>query len=409
MEFETYNLTFKDRCVALLVFGLIVSQGMSSPYFYINWLLGGGLITYSLLRNLVSHKIDKRFVFTILLSTLWIWIPVISILGIKIVNLMEHLKYVSLYIFYIYVATVIVKHMFELSKEKLKAIILFVNEIWLSVSVISYLFFIFLNDLYGNSNFSSIMENRNIFAMTTTIVISYVIFFKNSYTNKIKVNILIVTSFILILASFSVKGFAGWIMIYVLSNFYNSDLSISTKRRNKLVVVLMLFTVLVGLVVTDNRIIYRIDRFIMVFTSPEELRVGESAYLRSFFINESIDVIKQNPLDGIGVRNSKYYLVPPNYKAKGLDVGTYSHNNYIEIMLSGGIYTFLLYYIPILIAMYILRKKRRYSNLANYLFLLGLYKFFIDFGSVNYDVLIMNIVLVLIVYGQFMLPVNKSD
>src|SRR5699024_6694572 len=114
-------------------------------------------------------------------------------------------------------------------------------------------------------------------------------------------------------------------------------------------------------------IIYRMERFLMVFTSPNELRQGESAYLRSFFINESFNVIKENFFNGVGLRNSKYYLIPPNYIARGELVGTYSHNNFLEVFISGGVLAFLLYYVPYFYSMIKMWARRKKNNYLNYI------------------------------------------
>src|SRR5699024_1705238 len=127
-----------------------------------------------------------------------------------------------------------------------------------------------------------------------------------------------------------------------------------------------------------------------------------SAYLRSYFINESMELIKENPFQGIGIKNSRYYLIPPHLQAVGTEIGTYSHNNYLEMLLNGGTIAFSLYYIPLIVAIFKMRKKRNKFSISGYLYLLGIYKLFVDFGSVNYDILIVNIVFVAVLYGQYL-------
>lgn len=277
---------------------------------------------------------------------------------------------------------------------------------WLLVNGLSFIIFVFANGIYGSGTFSGIMENRNIFAISTTIIVSYIMFFKQSYENKKTINFLILISFIFILTTLSVKGFAGWLLFFVLTNILNSNISNNRKYKNIIYVFIILSLLMTILIATDNPVIHRIERFIMVYTAPEELRMSESAFLRSYYFNESIELIKANPLTCIGIRNSRYYLIAPHLQAIGADTGTYSHNNFLEILLNGGIFAFILYYVPFSYAISRLRKKRKISSAANYLFILGIYKLFVDFGSVNYDTLIMNVVFVAILCGQY---ISKTE
>ncbi|MBQ1771481.1 MAG: O-antigen ligase family protein [Clostridia bacterium] len=63
-----------------------------------------------------------------------------------------------------------------------------------------------------------------------------------------------------------------------------------------------------------------------------------SANSRLFFLGESVPIIKDRPLTGLGM--NCFYLV----EAKR---NTYSHNNYLELLLSGGIPALLLFYAPV--------------------------------------------------------------
>lgn len=408
MEKQIYKLSLSEKIASLFFLIIVMSQGMITPYFYLNWFLGGLTIFYFFLKVLVSNKISKVPVIVYVLSTSWILVLIVNLVWGNILDLSEHFTYITLYLFYMFIAVLIVKLLLVMDSNKIDAIMFFVNKIWILLNLIFYIIFLFFNEIYGSVTFSGVMENRNNFAVATTILISYSIFFKERYKHysRNKNDILIILSFLLVLTSVSVKGFVGWLLIYIFSNFSNREISISKRKRNQGIVILMALFILIFLVVVDNPIIYRIERFIMVFTSPNELRQGESAYLRSFFINESFNVIKENFFNGIGLRNSKYYLIPPNYIARGEMIGTYSHNNFLEIFISGGVFAFLLYYIPYFYSMIKMWTRRKKNNFLNYVLILSFYKLFIDFGSVNYDILAVNIIFALIIYGQFL---NSTD
>ena len=92
-----------------------------------------------------------------------------------------------------------------------------------------------------------------------------------------------------------------------------------------------------------------------------------SANARLVFIRESLPFIKDRPLTGLGM--NCFCLVETKYR-------TYSHDNYLELLLSGGIPALLLFYAPIanMLAGGIKRlKKSNGARLALYL----LFRFFI--------------------------------
>ncbi|MBQ6426106.1 MAG: O-antigen ligase family protein [Clostridia bacterium] len=63
-----------------------------------------------------------------------------------------------------------------------------------------------------------------------------------------------------------------------------------------------------------------------------------SANSRLFFLRESVPHIKEHPLTGLGM--NCFYLVETMRN-------TYSHNNYLELLLSGGIPALALFYAPV--------------------------------------------------------------
>ena len=76
---------------------------------------------------------------------------------------------------------------------------------------------------------------------------------------------------------------------------------------------------------------------------------------RESMIEFGIDMFKEHPFLGYGLSNySQYYG------------GTYSHNNFIEVVVSLGIFGFILYYlmyaVPMITIMYLWYKKRKLAN-----------------------------------------------
>ena len=75
-------------------------------------------------------------------------------------------------------------------------------------------------------------------------------------------------------------------------------------------------------------------------------------YLRIYMIKKSLEKFILNPVFGNGVYASSYYL------------GTYSHNNYTEILVNTGMLGFLAFYWPYYIYVRkMLKGQRRASDL----------------------------------------------
>ena len=74
-----------------------------------------------------------------------------------------------------------------------------------------------------------------------------------------------------------------------------------------------------------------------IFTFNTSVQEDGSARLRAFFLREALPQIKEHPFTGIGM--DCFYTIEQR--------GTYSHNNYIELLVSGGIPALILFYIPV--------------------------------------------------------------
>lgn len=83
-----------------------------------------------------------------------------------------------------------------------------------------------------------------------------------------------------------------------------------------------------------------ISRISVLFGGESEIGYIDSEYMtgfRTYLINEGLDLFYQNPLFGIGLENTRHFL------------GTYTHNNFVEILAGTGIIGFSIYIISLLI------------------------------------------------------------
>lgn len=101
-----------------------------------------------------------------------------------------------------------------------------------------------------------------------------------------------------------------------------------------------------------------------------------STYYRMQMIEEGINLFKQHPLIGYGT--DTYQFVS--------SFGTYSHNNYIELLANNGLIGFIAYYWVYLIIIVMLLKRviQLNDDRAIILLALAVEQLLMDYGSVNY-------------------------
>jgi O-antigen ligase len=138
-------------------------------------------------------------------------------------------------------------------------------------------------------------------------------------------------------------------------------------------IILILYWLIMNIPVFYNIMGYRLEALLdIIFGSEVE---EASANTRKLFV----------------LRGWNYFLLRP-WSGYGLDCfrhlsgsyGTYSHNNYIELLVSGGVPSFIFYYfirLVILIKMFI---KRNNEKLNNLLFVILLLMLILEYGLVSY-------------------------
>jgi O-antigen ligase len=111
--------------------------------------------------------------------------------------------------------------------------------------------------------------------------------------------------------------------------------------RNTIIAASLCFIAFILLMNVD--VLYQIagSRLEALFSFTTEDSEGDASLMsRNSYILLGWEYFKERPWTGYGLDNFRYF--------KGA-YGTYSHNNYIEILVSGGIPAFLIYYVPIFI------------------------------------------------------------
>jgi len=115
---------------------------------------------------------------------------------------------------------------------------------------------------------------------------------------------------------------------------------------------------------------FRIEEMFLTFSGK---KVSQTDMNRVRFVNEGIETFWKSPLFGNGTGYS--------YKL----FNTYSHNNFVELLMNYGIVGFSLHYLPrIVVAVMLYRKVKCQDVFAMYMFVYVIIQFFMEFALVSY-------------------------
>lgn len=174
---------------------------------------------------------------------------------------------------------------------------------------------------------------------------------------------LILFFFIMLLQTGSRKAILGLFIVVTLFVYFKFREHI---KRNVSAALLMLVVAVSAVAgglyyLKDTSHFYRIQRVIDAFESKDISSAGESERGRLELYAKGLEVAMDNPVIGVGLDNFRRVDSGNVFSS---DIGTYSHSNYIEVLVSTGIIGFVLYYSVyglLLFRIYKLR-KRNFSN-----------------------------------------------
>lgn len=246
---------------------------------------------------------------------------------------------------------------------------------------------------YEGRAFSGVYYNRN-----TLAVVGLILFLLNlglrdwlaAVLRGVLWQMLLACLAVLILATLSTKGLFGLLLIF------GSVVWFRTKGATRLVTVLVVPLALAVVMIAGGPIGDRVAQKVSAIASAAEgdAEVGASGYQRLWLILNSVQLIAERPLTGVGVHNSQFHLFTERYYyllARGDiepgSVGVYSHTNYTEMLLNAGVFAFLAYYAPLLVLWRRARATRVYGphRRLRWMVLAGIaLKLFLDIGMVSY-------------------------
>lgn len=410
MRKTTQLIKRSPQLIALLAALLVlVSASMTSPFFYLNWGLGAVLILWFAVCIFTDKTLDKRILLAAVISCLWLIVPIFNQLFGQLRDSQAQLKKLMVFIFDVAFSSAVVYFLHKIEHRKGHRLLQVIAILWAAVSLLSLaLFYAFKPAyvrLFSSRDFAGILENRNTYAMLTTLLLAFLTHFRSYWKHKVSMLIACIALFVFILLTRSTKGLIGLLFFLFFEGVcilrkraYSGKTSRKKSRLQIMALVLVICALLGALTITENPVSKNLNRVVILLTNPEELRAGESIAKRAFFITESIKVIGEHPFTGIGFWNSAYFLIPPTMKAKGMVTGAYSHINYLEMLLGGGIFTFLLFYIPLLAALVLVFKNRKQSDWYIFVLFAGLYLLLMSFAAVTFDIQYFVFIQSLVVY-----------
>ena len=230
----------------------------------------------------------------------------------------------------------------------------------------------------GEQRIGSLINNANAIGLFLAGAILSCIYFLFS-KNKSKIFKIIIASSILILGIMllltgSRKSFifatAG--IVFFLLLYYKK-----TNIVNKIFVYILL---IFGIIVIIN-IMRTVPIFSSIYERFELLFKGffgnevvyETDQMRKYMISEGINQFLNHPFFGNGTGRS--YVI----------FGTYSHNNFVELLMNYGIVGFSLFYIPLIILLFRLGKLAYNQDVGAIYFFISIFlQFILGIGWVNY-------------------------
>lgn len=225
--------------------------------------------------------------------------------------------------------------------------------------------------------------NGNDVGMKCALFIIIILYFIDNSTKKMQRLFLVISTVPAVVLVYYTASRKAFLMVALgISLFYY--LKHPTKKiRNLLVIIVGIYIAYMLIMNIDalyNAIGWRIEGALAMFQKGG--KADSSALLRARYIQVGVNAWKKSPIIGYGINN--YRVI--NLRETGHF--TYSHNNFIEILVGVGVIGFLIYYsyyIKLLfeyIKMYFKHQTDKILNITGICFLL---MFFMQFGVVSYS------------------------
>ena len=201
----------------------------------------------------------------------------------------------------------------------------------------------------GENRIGGIISNTNSIGLSLATAIIACVFFLVSQKNR-KIKIVVFSCLIILTVMLFLTGSRKSVAFAILGTIF---FLLLMNRKNSIVKKLAFYVCLISGAIVLLNIMKNVPIFSTVYTRFELLFEGiinnKTTYttdvLRQYMITTGIEEFWKNPIFGNGTARS--YVM----------FGTYSHNNFIELLMNYGIVGFLIYYLPYVLLLFNLIKR----------------------------------------------------
>ncbi|OPX92830.1 MAG: O-Antigen ligase [Syntrophorhabdus sp. PtaB.Bin006] len=399
--------------IAALLLGVsLLTFGRHDPFMYLTWAVCG-IVAYVVLSFVsISMKVGRLYLGVLIAMTAWMWYAIV--ITPFVVHKDVHINVVIMSFAY---SLATVGLLAWLTKE-ISRFIRMIGMIIVAWVVAGFCYFVLFHMgviSYEERDFSAMYYNRNTLAVVgcflLCIWLSFLPELRKSYPMGIGSIVIPALCILLIFSTFSTKGFIGVIIV-----LFAYGLRLYQGKRRALMLSVFLAVAVLTFTIAGGGALERVHKkwegVATVVDSQFEDTTG-----RLFLIIDSLRIIKKSPLMGVGVYNSQYHLFTPRYwillqrgqlDSSEVGVGVYSHVNYLEMFLNGGVPAFLLYYLPLFLLFWRIVKARQVTpfgaRIRYMLISLLSLKLFFDIGMVSFESFIHIFVVAtcFVFYGKFL-------
>jgi hypothetical protein len=367
---------------AALLTVMLVTFGSGTIAFYLFWLSGLAISLLYLAKTLAKLNLRKDVLVT--LGCMGSWLIYALAVSFDVANLPVHFKMIALTAFYITAATAALSILLR-DVNTFARTFQWITLAWMLVNSLVFLMYAAGYVEYEGRSFSGLYFNRNTLAIVGCFIFGFWLTLGNTGRGGnwtwVRIGALLLTG-LLVLASASMKGLVGLLLA--------TAIFVWLRYRGFKTIALS-----IGLLLAGSALVVYAEagrRFQQNVFATEE---GATNLERVALILESVDVVKDEPMTGVGVHNSQYYLLTERHfqllRRGSLDnpeVGSYSHVNYLEMILNAGWPALLLYYVPIVLLLITTVRARVQSTserrVRELLLILLSMKLAFDFAMVSY-------------------------
>ena len=161
--------------------------------------------------------------------------------------------------------------------------------------------------------------------------------------------------FLTILSSFTGSRKAIVIIAIGIIGILSQEFRFDKRRMFRNIILVLIVAIALSSLSYFEMVLSRFDGILSLLSG--ESQADSSANVRFTMILKGIDLFWEKPIFGSGLGTFKYYW------SDNVSGRMYSHNNYIELLVNGGIVSFVVYYFNYIYLLFAISKKRTQTSI----------------------------------------------